>query len=76
MFTGKLGGPVADVAALIGEVVGVERVPITFTVQQGKGTLIIGQRVQAELVPNGEGHHSSGERLSDHCRLPGLCEPR
>ena len=28
-----------------------ERVPITFTVDKGKGTLIIGQRVQAELVP-------------------------
>jgi hypothetical protein len=51
VFTGKLGGPIADTAALIGEVVGVERVPITFTVEQGKGTLIIGQTVQAELVP-------------------------
>src|SRR5712692_5331315 len=51
VFTGKLGGPIADLAALIGEVVGVERVPITFTVQQGKGTLLIGQTVQAELVP-------------------------
>src|SRR5713101_9146599 len=51
VWTGKLGGPIADLAALIGEVVGVERVPIIFTVQQGKGTLIIGQRVQAELVP-------------------------
>src|SRR6266700_515265 len=40
VFTGKLGGPIADLAALIGEVVGVERVPITFTIQQGKGTLI------------------------------------
>lgn len=51
VFTGKLGGPIADLAALIGEVVGVERVPITFTVDKGKGTLIIGQTVQAELVP-------------------------
>jgi len=51
VFTGKLGGPIADTAALIGEVVGVERVPITFTVDKGKGTLIIGQTVQAELVP-------------------------
>ncbi len=50
-FTGKLGGPIADFASLIGEVVGVERVPITFTVQQGKGTLLIGQTVQAELMP-------------------------
>src|SRR6266704_4233045 len=51
VFTGQLGGPIADLASWIGEVVGVERVPITFTVQHGKGTLIIGQRVQAELVP-------------------------
>jgi len=51
VFTGKLGGPVADLASLIGEVVGVERVPITFTADKGKGTLIIGQTVQAELVP-------------------------
>jgi hypothetical protein len=51
VFTGKLGGPIADLAALIGKVVGVERVPITFQVDKGKGTLIIGQRVQAELVP-------------------------
>ena len=30
LYTGKLGGPVADLVKLIGEVVGVERVPITF----------------------------------------------
>ena len=51
VFTGKLGGPIADLAALIGDVVGVERVPITFTVDKGKGTLIIGQQVKAELTP-------------------------
>jgi hypothetical protein len=51
VFTGHLGGPIADLAALIGEVVGVERMPITFTVEQGKGTLMIGQSVQAEVVP-------------------------
>jgi hypothetical protein len=51
VFTGKLGGQITDLLALIGEVVEVERVPITFTVEQGKGTLIIGQAVQAELVP-------------------------
>lgn len=51
VFTGKLGGPVADLAALIGEVVGIERVPISFQVDKGKGTLIIGQTVQAALVP-------------------------
>lgn len=51
VFTGKLRGPIADLAALIGEVVGIERAPITFTVHEGKGTLMIGQTVQAEMAP-------------------------
>jgi hypothetical protein len=51
VFTGKLGGPIADTASLIGEVVGVERAPITFTVEGGKGTLAIGQRVEAVMAP-------------------------
>jgi hypothetical protein len=42
VFTGKLGGPLADFAQLIGEVVAVERVPITFTVEEGRGSLRIG----------------------------------
>ena len=42
VFTGKLGGPLADFAQLIGEVVSVERAPITFTVEEGKGSLRIG----------------------------------
>ncbi len=51
VWTGKLGGPVADLAGLIGEVVAVERVPITFTVEKGKGALKIGSAVEAEMVP-------------------------
>lgn len=42
VFTGKLGGPLADFAQLIGEMVAVERAPIAFTVEEGKGTLRIG----------------------------------
>ena len=57
-FTGKLGGPIADLAALIGDVAGVERAPIMFRAEKGRGTLIIGQTVQAEMAPftgpNGE----------------------
>ncbi len=41
-FTGKLGGPLADLAQLVGEVVAVERVPIVFDVEGGKGSLRIG----------------------------------
>jgi hypothetical protein len=48
-YTGKKGGPVADLAQLIGEVVAVERAPITFEVEKGKGQLKIGSAVDAEM---------------------------
>lgn len=51
VWTGSKGGPVADLAKLVGEVVGVERAPITFDVEGGKGNLRIGSLAQAELVP-------------------------
>lgn len=51
VFTGKLGGPVADLAQLVGEVVSVERAPITYEVEGVKGTLKIGQVTEAEMEP-------------------------
>lgn len=51
VYTGKKGGPVAELAKLIGEVVGVEKVPITFDVQGGHGTIRIGGDGYAELTP-------------------------
>lgn len=51
VWTGKKGGPCADMAQLIGEVAGVERVPIVFDVEQGKGRLRIGQAVTADIEP-------------------------
>ena len=51
VYTGKLGGPVADLVALIGEVVGVVRAPISFDVEKGKGTLTIGSDITCELEP-------------------------
>ena len=51
LFTGQLGGAVADLAGLIGEVVAVERSPITFSVEGGKGRLGIGALVEAEMAP-------------------------
>ena len=51
VYTGKLGGPVGDLVKLIGEVVSVEKVPITFDVREGKGTLKLGEAGYAELEP-------------------------
>ena len=51
VFTGKLGGPIADVAKLIGEVVGVERVAIDFHADNGKGNLKIGDVADASIKP-------------------------
>ena len=51
VYTGKKGGPVADLAQLVGEVVSVERVPITFDVHGGSGTLKVGNDGYAELEP-------------------------
>lgn len=51
VWTGKLGGPVADLAKLVGEVVTVQRAPITFAVEEGQGTLRIGDLVEANMSP-------------------------
>jgi hypothetical protein len=51
VYTGQAGGPVAELAALIGEVVSVQRAPIRFTVDEGQGELAIGTDYYAELEP-------------------------
>jgi hypothetical protein len=51
VWTGKLGGPVADLAGLIGEVVSVEQAPITYELSEGKGTLKIGSVADTEMEP-------------------------
>ena len=51
VYTGKLGGPVGELVKLVGEVVSVEKVPITFEVQGGSGTIKIGDAGYAELEP-------------------------
>jgi hypothetical protein len=51
VYTGAAGGPVAELASLIGEVVSVRRAPIRFTVNEGKGELAIGADYYAELEP-------------------------
>jgi hypothetical protein len=51
VYTGQKGGPIADLAKLVGKVVSVQKVPITFTVQGGKGTIKLGDAGYAELEP-------------------------
>ena len=55
VWTGQLGGPVADLAGLIGEVLEVRRAPVTFEVNDveggGKGYFEIGDVVEAEMTP-------------------------
>jgi hypothetical protein len=51
VWTGKLGGPVADLAQLVGEIMGTERVRITFEVEGMKGTMKYGDYASAQLEP-------------------------
>lgn len=50
-YFGRLGGPLADLAQLVGEVVAVERVPITHEVREGTGTLSVGGFIDAAMEP-------------------------
>ena len=56
-FTGQLGGPLADLASLIGEVVTTERVTIEYDVDKGSGTFRTGDvargRIEAHRNPDG-----------------------
>jgi hypothetical protein len=51
VWTGKKGGPVADLAKLVGKVDAIEQVPIEFLVEGAKGTLKVGQAIDALLEP-------------------------
>jgi hypothetical protein len=51
-FSGKLGGPLADLAQLVGEVLEVVRAPIAHEIVEGRGTLTIGgDKVFASMEP-------------------------
>jgi hypothetical protein len=51
VWTGKKGGPVADLAKLVGKVDAIEQVPIEFLVEGVKGTLKVGRAIDALLEP-------------------------
>jgi hypothetical protein len=50
-FRGKLGGPLENLAALVGEEVAVRRAKMLFDVREGKGSLVMGQNTTAEMEP-------------------------
>ncbi len=56
-FTGSLGGPLADLSSLIGEVVDTRRVAIEMDVQEGTGTFrtgdLVSGRVEVHRGPDG-----------------------
>lgn len=72
VWTGKLGGPIADFAALIGEVVGVIRAPIAFDVKEGQGTLKVAGYADAALAPfKGPGEMVTTLQNSVFSTIPG-----
>jgi hypothetical protein len=50
-FRGELGGPLAQLAGLVGEEVAARRAPMTFTVDKGAGMLRIGDAIEAVMEP-------------------------
>ena len=50
-YRGDLGGPLGDLAGLIGEEVAVERASIVHEIRDGRGTLRIGDVVAADMEP-------------------------
>jgi hypothetical protein len=50
-YSGALGGPLADLAGLVGEVLTCERVRISHQVVDGVGTLDVGDFVHCEMQP-------------------------
>ena len=74
-WTGKLGGPMADLAQLFGEVTDAGRAPITFSVDGGKGTLTIGQEIKADTMPLWEAEREAeGRAHTIHENVPSTAD--
>ena len=48
---GRLGGPLAGLAPLVGQIVGVHDAPIEFAMSEGKVTVRVGSAISAEMEP-------------------------
>jgi hypothetical protein len=50
-WQGRLGGPLADLNALIGEDVAIETATIEHNTKGGEGTLVVGDKLRATMAP-------------------------
>jgi hypothetical protein len=64
VFTGQLGGGIADLAKLIGEVLDVRTAPIKYNISQGHGTIEVEGVVFSDMEPY-RGPHGEPTRLVD-----------
>ena len=55
-FTGRLGGPLADLAGLVGEYLGAFPAPISYQLQEGQGSITIGDKLRSEMAPYRSGY--------------------
>jgi hypothetical protein len=71
VFSGQLGGPMAALAGLIGEQLGVERLPMEFSSENGRHSLSVGERGRIavqDVVP-------FGVETGEPARLTGVFHP-
>ncbi|HKP51821.1 MAG TPA: DUF1326 domain-containing protein [Chloroflexia bacterium] len=66
-WTGKQGGPLADMAILAGDMVGVQRAPMKFSLRKGKGRLQVGEVIEAHIAGPGAGQYGMTHLTSDIC---------
>jgi hypothetical protein len=71
VFGGQLGGPMAALAGLIGESLGVERVPMEFSSENGHHSLTVGDRGRAAV----QDVVSFGVENGEPARLNGIFHP-
>jgi hypothetical protein len=51
MMTGELGGPMADLAGLVGERLAIEKAPMSHSLKDGAGSLRVGDFISADMHP-------------------------
>lgn len=50
-FSGKLGGPLADIAQMVGQITGIEQVPIQFRMTETDASVTVGAAIEASMEP-------------------------